>query len=128
MEISEERLIEIVGTAVAQGLKAAKINHTCRYDYDPNEIDHVMGMVADMGDGDRRRGVETLRAIHLWAIKRVAKDEAYEANHKLVTTFREAGGSVIFKLAQVFVWSCIVVSIGTALIFFGGKIAPLIGR
>lgn len=128
MEISEERLIDIVGTAVARGIKAAKINHTCRYEYDPNEIDHVMGMVADMGDGDRRRGVETLRAIHLWAIKRVAKDEAYEANHKLVTTFREAGGTVIFKLAQVFVWSCIVVSTGTALIFFGGKIAPLVGK
>jgi len=128
VEISEERLIEIVGVAVKNGIAAAKVNHTCRYDYEPQMVDHVMGMVEDMGDGDHRRGVETLRAIHLWAMKRISKDEAYEANHRLVTTFREAGGTVIFKLAQVFVWSCIVVSTGTALIFFGGKIAPLVGK
>lgn len=128
MEISEDRLIEIVGVAVKQGIIAAKVNHVCRYDYDPNEIDHVMGMVADMGDGDRRRGVETLRSIHLWAMKRISKDESYEANHRLMTTLREAGGTVVFKLAQVFVWSCIIVSTGTAIFFFSGKITPLIGK
>lgn len=128
MEISEERLIEIVSAAVERGVRSATESHVCRYDYDPNEIDHVMGMVADMGDGDRRRGVETLRSIHLWAMKRISKDESYEANHRLMTALREAGGTVVFKLAQVFVWSCIIVSTGTAIFFFSGKITPLIGK
>ena len=128
MEMSEERLVEIVRVTVERGIKSGIENHVCRYGYDPNEIDHIMGMVSDIGDGDRRRGVETLRSIHLWAMKRIARDEAYEANHRLVTTFREAGGSVIFKLAQVFVWTCMIVSIGTAIIFFGSKVTPLMGK
>jgi len=128
MEIDEGRLVALIRTTVECSIKTGIEAHICRYDYDPNEIDHIMGMVSDIGDGDRRRGIETLRVIHLWTMKRISKDEAYEANHRLITTFREAGGSVVFKLAQVFVWACMVVTVGTALALFGNKIAPLLGK
>lgn len=122
--LTREQLAGIVTEAVREAMG----DHPCRYRPSPELVDHVFGMVNDLGDGDTRRGVETIRKIHTWAVKRIEKDEEFTANHRLMTTLRGAGNSVAFSLARAFVWISLAVSIGALVIFFGGKLAPLLDK
>lgn len=119
--LSEERIVSLIRLGIRQGIA----EHVCRYSQPPADVDHIMGMIADIGDGDHRRGVEVQRAVFLWALERMQKEEEYEANHKMVSTFRQAGNSVAMQLAKAFVWGCIFVAVGFAAVIFGTKFTSL---
>lgn len=120
-QLDEERIVLLV----RRGVRQAIAEHACRYSAAPADVDHIMGMIADIGDGDHRRGVEVQRTVFLWALERMKKEEEYEANHKMVSTFRQAGNSVAMQLAKAFVWGCIFVAVGFAAVIFGTKFTSL---
>lgn len=119
--LDEERIVALVRLGIKQGIA----EHVCRYSQPPSDVDHIMGMITDIGDGDHRRGVAVQRAVFLWALERMQKEEEYEANHKMVSTFRQAGNSVAMQLAKAFVWGCIFVAVGFAAVIFGTKFTSL---
>jgi hypothetical protein len=121
--ISEERLTELLTLAVKRGLG----DHPCRYLIDPRTVDHVVGMLTDIGDGDLRRGIEIVRTNHKWVCARVEMDEECAENHRLMTWVRGIVKGVGGKLATGFVWGCIILTAAGLILFFGGKAGPWIG-
>lgn len=62
IRILREMMVEVAAETAAQ--------HVCRFtaigDKEAREIIHAAGMLADIGDGDMRAGVETIRENHQW--------------------------------------------------------------
>ena len=78
--LSEEdfrRIEEMLARAMAAAVK----NHPCRFstvlDADAPEMGHAVGMLADIGKGEVRTGIETIRENHKW-VSRV-RDRADQA-------------------------------------------------
>ena len=62
--LSREEIIE----AVSEGIK----KHGCACGLSPDaqgEVAHLMGMAKDIGDGDRGRGIEKMRAAFKWWLR-----------------------------------------------------------
>ena len=83
--LSREDLSEIVEEAVRKALST----HVCRFTINPGEVEHLRGMLSDLGEGDFRRGVERARQGHLWLVTRIGdKDSEYSENHRWVSRMR----------------------------------------
>lgn len=124
--MSEERLGELIAQAVKKGLG----DHPCRYFLTPRELDHVIGMISDLGDGDLRRGVELIRENHRRVNMRFDPelDEEYTANHKWVSSVRAVSNTTLSKfLGMAFLGLMVATALGLAMIF-GAKIAPVVGQ
>lgn len=124
--ISEERLVALM----AQAVRVALGDHPCRFHHEPRHIDHVMGMIADVGGGDGRAGVETIREHHKRLSERFSPevDEEYTANHKMMTGIRKAAENSISKFfGFAFIGIIVVTSIGMAMIFLS-KVGPILGQ
>ena len=95
---------------IVDAVKTALGSHPCRFDIDPKEIDHLIGVVIDLGDGSLREGIETLRHNHLWLRDRREKerDKEYSANHVMMTKIREGSESMISTVANGLAWAIIV--------------------
>jgi hypothetical protein len=106
---------------VVEAVREALADHPCRYELSPQQVDHVVGMLADIGDGDLRRGVEIVRVNHKWVMDRAAdaKDAEYSANHELVSAIRRGMGSVGMHLAKGVAWA--VVTALAVLVWIGFK-------
>jgi len=105
-ELTREEII----SAVQDALK----NHPCRFDVTSKEVDHLVGMVIDIGaaatgeaDGSFRAGVEQLRKAHLWLIDRMELDEEYTANHSMWSKVRCVLGGFADKLAHILLWALV---------------------
>lgn len=69
-EAQQNELLKDIREAVQEAVKATVAQadgHSCLYftPEEAEEIGHYWGMVRDIGNGDRRRGVETMRENHL---------------------------------------------------------------
>lgn len=106
---------------VVEAVREALADHPCRYELSPQQVDHVVGMLTDIGDGDLRRGVEIVRVNHKWVMDRAAdaKDAEYSANHELVSAIRRGMGSVGMHLAKGVAWA--VVTALAVLVWIGFK-------
>jgi replication-associated recombination protein RarA len=106
---------------IVEAVREALADHPCRYELSPQQVDHVVGMLADIGDGDLRRGVEIVRVNHKWVMDRAAdaKDAEYSANHELVSAIRRGMGSVGMHLAKGVAWA--VVTALAVLVWIGFK-------
>lgn len=111
---------EDIVSAVHEALK----NHPCRFDVRPKDVDHLIGMVIDIGaaatgdaEGSFRAGVEQLRKGHLWLIERLKHDEEYSANHAIWTRIRKVFGSFADKLAYIFLWGLLALFIFSLAVF-----------
>lgn len=87
---------------IVEAVKTALGSHPCRFDIDPKELDHLIGVVIDLGDGSLREGIETLRHNHLWLRDRREKerDKEYTANHVMMTKIRDGSQSLITTIAK----------------------------
>lgn len=66
------QLEEIIERAAVRG--AEKALHQCRFQFEDQEvrqIEHVVGMVKDLGNGSIDRGAEVIRKHHDWVGKRM---------------------------------------------------------
>lgn len=106
---------------IVEAVREALADHPCRYKLSPQQVDHVVGMLTDIGDGDLRRGVEIVRVNHKWVMDRAAdaKDAEYSANHELVSAIRRGMGSVGMHLAKGVAWA--VVTALAVLVWIGFK-------
>lgn len=105
---------------VRDGMKEALGDHPCRYtSLSPQQLDHVIGMLTDVGDGDLRRGVEVVRVNHKWVMSRVdeERDAEYTANHELVSAIRKGLSSVGGHVARGIAWAIVA---GLALLVWLG--------
>ena len=96
--------------AIKEGMKEALGDHHCRYtSLNPQQLDHVVGMLTDIGDGDLRRGIEVVRVNHKWVMDRAAeaKDAEYTANHELVSAIRKGMSNVGGHIAKGVAWALI---------------------
>lgn len=94
---------------VVAAVKEALGNHPCRYTaLTPQQLDHVVGMLTDIGDGDLRRGVEIVRTNHKWILRRAEHDAEYAANHDLVSSVRRNMGGVGGHIAKGIAWALVV--------------------
>jgi len=110
---------EEIIAAVREGLS----NHPCRYvSLTPQQLDHVVGMLSDIGDGDLRKGVEIVRTNHKWVVDRAedSKDAEYTANHELVSAIRRGMANVGGHVARGIAWA--VIAGLAALVWVGFKI------
>lgn len=92
---------------VKEGMKEALGDHPCRYtSLSPQQLDHVIGMLTDVGDGDLRRGVEVVRVNHKWVMDRAdeERDAEYTANHELVSAIRKGLSNVGGHIAKGIAW------------------------
>ena len=106
---------------IVEAVREALADHPCRYKLSPQQVDHVVGMLTDIGDGDLRRGVEIVRVNHKWVMDRAAdaKDAECSANHELVSAIRRGMGSVGMHLAKGVAWA--VVTALAVLVWIGFK-------
>lgn len=106
---------------IVEAVREALADHPCRYELSPQQMDHVVGMLTDIGDGDLRRGVEIVRVNHKWVMDRAAdaKGAEYSANHELVSAIRRGMGSVGMHLAKGVAW--VVVIVLAVLVWIGFK-------
>lgn len=105
--------------AIVQAVKLALADHPCRYDLSPQQLDHLIGMVSDVGDGDLRKGVERLRANHQWLRWRTEerRSEEYLNNHELVSAVRRGLGNISTNIGRAVVWALIM---GIAILLWVG--------
>lgn len=100
----------MIQEAVKEGLKEALGDHPCRYtSLNPQQLDHVVGMLTDIGDGDLRRGIEVVRVNHKWVMDRAdeERDAEYTANHELVSAIRKGLSNVGGYIAKGIAWALI---------------------
>lgn len=116
-QLAREEII----SAVYEALR----NHPCRFDVGPKEVDHLVGMVVDIGaaatgdpEGSFRAGVEQLRKAHLWLIDRIKHDNEYTENHKAMSAARDLAGSFGNKLAHFVMWVFVCI-VAVALVLTG---------
>jgi hypothetical protein len=66
------QLREMMTEVAAESATRVAALHQCRFrgvaDEDAPQLGHALGMIADIGKGDLRGGVEELRANHQWII------------------------------------------------------------
>lgn len=94
---------------IVEAVREALGDHPCRYtSLTPQQLDHVVGMLTDIGDGDMRRGVEIIRMNHKWLKDRLVDDEEYTANHELVSSIRKGLSGVGGHVAKAIAWAVIV--------------------
>ena len=107
---------EEIAAIVKEAVIAAIADHPCRYDLKPSELEHMKGMMIDVGDGELRRGIEQCRKGHIWLIERIdEKDPEYAENHRMMTKLRkriELMGGWAAKAIVLFI-------LGVLLYFFG---------
>jgi len=123
--ISEERLVALM----AQAVRMALGDHPCRFQHEPRHVDHVMGMISDVGEGDSRAGVETIRVHHKKLRERFDPevDKEYTANHKMMTGIRKVAESSLSKFfGFTFIALIVVTSLGLFMLF-SAKLQPLFG-
>ncbi len=82
-------------TTLSETIRKAS-SHECIMDLPPewvDEIGHLVGVVVDLGEGDLRKGAESVRRHHQWLKWRTEPERAerYEANHKRVTEMGQDG-------------------------------------
>ena len=119
-DMSDDQLAEFIGTAV----RAAFENHPCRYRPSPERVDHVFGMVSDIGDGDPDRGVEVIRRIHTWAKKRIAIDEECMANHRFTSKLRTVSDGVLTKFLAFVLWGGLAIGLFMLVLGAAAKMLP----
>lgn len=126
LNLTMEQLEDIVAKATVRAVRAALVDHPCRYRPAPETVDHVFGMLADIGDGDTRRGVEVVRRIHTWAAKRIEHEEEFSANHKFVTKLRTVGGGVMSQVLAMSIWAGVALGMLALALTAAFKVLPLI--
>ena len=99
-------------------MQEALLKHPCRFDIDPKDIDHILGMITDVGEGSLRAGIERLRRHHNWLIERLARDDEYSANHEAMTGARGVASEFGKKLA-LFAMTVLTLLIAAALLGYG---------
>ncbi len=70
-----EQLKEIVTQAVVDALGKGVCTSPLTEEQKKESL-HIFGMLADLGDGDTAKGVETIRANHKWVVKLRKKGES----------------------------------------------------
>ncbi len=94
---------------IVEAVREAMGDHPCRYtSLTPQQLDHVVGMLTDIGDGDLRRGVEIVRVNHKWVMNRIVDDGEFAANHELVSSIRKSMSGVGGHIAKGIAWVLIV--------------------
>lgn len=121
LHLTEERLTELMALAVKKGLG----DHPCRYLLDPRTVDHVMGMLSDIGDGDLRRGVEIVRENHKWICNRLEKDKEYTANHGFVSKLRGASENTLMRFVSLALLGILVVTAVGVFGFFAAHFSSM---
>ena len=118
-------MAELTHEQIVAAVQEALGNHPCRFDVTSKEVDHLVGMVIDIGaaatgeaEGSFRAGVEQLRKGHLWLIDRIENDEEYTENHKAMSNARDLAGSFSKKLFHFSMWVLVGV-IALALVLTG---------
>lgn len=95
--LTREELSEIVEAAVRRAVET----HVCRFTINPGEVEHIRGMLSDLGEGDLRRGVERSRQDHIWLLSRISEHDAeYTENHRWVSRMRQRAEAATTWLAR----------------------------
>ena len=92
-------MAELSREDIIAAIQAALVDHPCRFDLSPKDVDHLIGMVTDIGEGSIRAGVERMRRHHLWLVDRLKVDAEFSANHAAMTGARDVASTFGKKLA-----------------------------
>lgn len=97
-------MADLTKEEIVAAVREAMSDHPCRYDVCPKDVDHIVGMILDIGKGDLRAGIECLRQHHLWMIDRLERDEEFAANHEAISGLRSVTRTFGEKVAHAAMW------------------------